>query len=850
MSKKNRSHRYGSIGADRTGQPAMVPLMAAVFMLILVVVFSAMVRAGTVDGESHGEQLARALQALPEGVNDKTLSPFFFVFSENSDTDRLPLKSTNAKIKIAGVVADVHVSQVYKNEGRDTLEAVYIFPASTRAAVYSMRMTVGERIINAKIKKNAEARKDYEQAVAEGRTASLLEQKRPNVFQMSVGNILPGDEVKVELSYFEVLVPRDSTYQFVYPTVVGPRYTGKSGSNARPEQGWTHNPYLHQGEKPNYAFGLNLTLSSAMPIAAVSSPSHKISVEYQGKNKVKIGLENGEHSGNRDFVLRYKLAEDKIESGLLLFHGDRENFFLMMMEPPQRVHPEQVVQREYLFIQDVSGSMNGFPLDTSKELMKNLLARMDEHDYFNVLTFAGGNEVLSREPLEATSKNKRLAENWLNQYRGGGGTELLPALKRALSMPRTEGVSRIIVVITDGYVNVESEAFKLIRKNLGRANLFAFGIGSSVNRHLIEGMARAGMGEPFVILKPSEARAEAKHFADYVSSPLMRKIKIEFRDFEAYDVQPSAIPDLFAERPVMVIGKYRGEAEGSIVLSGETSMQTMYKKLEVKPYMESPDNSALRLLWARKKIRELADLDALGAKGDIKSRITTLGLAYGLLTAYTSFVAVDTEIRADGSKSVRVRQPLPMPQGVSDLAVGGMAGFGATRGAGRYKRASTGFFGKIVGLLNAPAAAPEPVLATGMPDKTTREDKIKEKSMDASINQVAIMSLKVETRNAHEKGIDRVARHSMERALSKVKNILAGDISSKAKYIKKVVLTVKIEIAANGAMSGLDVNIMHLKDVGISNKIEAAFNEAFKAARFPSSSSKTVVICKVILRVR
>ncbi len=143
---------------------------------------------------------------------DKTLSPYFFIKSDDPETDRLPLKSTTARVNIAGVIADVVVTQVYKNEGRKPLEAIYIFPASTKAAVYGMKMTIGERVIIADIRKREEARKAYEQAKQDGKSASLLEQQRPNVFQMNVANILPGDVITVELKYNELLVPDEAAY--------------------------------------------------------------------------------------------------------------------------------------------------------------------------------------------------------------------------------------------------------------------------------------------------------------------------------------------------------------------------------------------------------------------------------------------------------------------------------------------------------------------------------------------------------------------------------------------------------------------------------------------------------------
>ncbi|MGH7452469.1 MAG: VIT domain-containing protein, partial [bacterium] len=207
---------------------------------------------------------------------DKTLSPYFFVKSDDPNLDQLPLKSTSAIVDIAGVIADVKVTQVYKNEGKRPLEAIYTFPASTRAAVYGMKMTIGERTIVAKIGKREEARREYEKAITEGKSASLLEQQRPNVFQMNVGNLLPGDEIEVELSYTELLVPTEGVYEFAYPTVVGPRYSNQPEATAPASEKWVKNPYLHSGKEQSYTFDLTTNLNMGLPIQEVACTSHKV----------------------------------------------------------------------------------------------------------------------------------------------------------------------------------------------------------------------------------------------------------------------------------------------------------------------------------------------------------------------------------------------------------------------------------------------------------------------------------------------------------------------------------------------------------------------------------------------
>jgi Ca-activated chloride channel family protein len=604
---------------------------------------------------------------------DRTLSPYFFVKSEDPQVDPLPLKSTSGVVNISGVIADVRVTQTYRNEGQKPLEAIYVFPASTRAAVYGMKMTIGKRVIEARISKREDARREYEQAREQGKSASLLEQQRPNVFQMNVANLMPNDEIEVELKYTELLVPTDRVYEFVYPTVVGPRYSNQSAETAPPSKRWMQNPYLHQREAPNDLFDIQVHIATGIPIKDLYCPSHKITATFDGPSVATARLDPAEtHGGNRDYILRYRLDGEKIESGMLLYQGEKENFFLLMMQPPKRLTKAHIPGREYIFIVDVSGSMHGFPLDISKKLLKDLIGKLLPTDKFNVLLFSGGSSVMAEESLPATSENIHKAIHLIERQRGGGGTELLPALERALNLVKPERYSRTVVIATDGYVTVEEEAFDLIRKNLGQANMFAFGIGTSVNRHIIEGMARIGMGEPFMITKPDDAPFQAERFRTLIQSPVLTQIKVKFQGFSTYDVEPLTIPDVFAERPVIVFGKWRGQPQGKISVSGIAGNGFYKEVIQVGKMKPLPSHSALRYLWARHRIALLSDYNRLRPNDKRVKEVTDLGLAYNLLTAYTSFVAVDNQVRNRNGQGSTVKQPLPLPQGVSDYAVGGM----------------------------------------------------------------------------------------------------------------------------------------------------------------------------------
>jgi len=616
--------------------------------------------------------------AQEEEYPTKTLSPYFVVLSNNPEVDKLPLKSTAADVKIVGTIADVKITQTYVNTGKNTLEAIYTFPMSTKAAVYGMTMTIGKRKITAQIEEKQKARQDYEEAKKEGKRASLLEENRPNVFTMNTANIIPGDTIVVELSYTEVLVPEKGNYSFVYPTVVGPRYSGKEVDPNNEDNQFIESPYTPEGTMPTYLFDFKLNLYSAIPIENIGCNSHRMDVTYKDLNHIELKLNKAEtNGGNRDVVVNYSLKGKSIESGVMLYEGKYENFFLMMVQPPAQVLKEDIPPREYVFIVDVSGSMNGQPLDISKNLMRNLVLNLKPTDMFNVVLFSGASRLLNETSLPANEENIKNAVSFVDNTRGGGGTEVLGALKVANAIPRAnDDVSRTFVIITDGYVAVEQEAFQIIRENKNNTNFFAFGIGRSVNRYLIEGMAFAGNGEPLFITNFQDTEKEVERFRNYINTRVLTRIKLESKGIEIYDVEPAGIPDLMAERPITVFGKYKGKAKGTLTLSGKTGRKTYKQSFDIAAAKPSANNLALRYLWARERIKYLDYMENSNSRwwnsnadSSISKEITRLGLKYGLMTKYTSFIAIDEVVMEKDGKPVTVKQPLPLPEGVSNDAV-------------------------------------------------------------------------------------------------------------------------------------------------------------------------------------
>jgi len=326
-----------------------------------------------------------------------------------------------------------------------------------------------------------------------------------------------------------------------------------------------------------------------------------------------------------------------------------------------------------VFVLDVSGSMSGYPLDTAKALLRDLVGHLRPTDTFDVLTFAGVSELWSPRPMPATQANLSAAIAMLDQLRAGGGTELLAAVKRAMELPLEDGPrSRSIIVVTDGYIEAEKDVFDYVRSHLGHANVFAFGIGTGVNRYLIEGVARAGLGEPFVVTSPAEAPAAAARFRRYVEHPLLTGIQVRFDGFETYDVLPMQLPDLLADRPLLLQGKWRGEPRGRIVVTGTTGEGAFERTLAVAEATPDTAHRALRELWARTRVADLVDWGSVRGDDDARPQVVELGLRYNLLTRYTSFVAVHDVVRNPSGAATDVTQALPLPAGVSDAAVGGM----------------------------------------------------------------------------------------------------------------------------------------------------------------------------------
>jgi len=407
-----------------------------------------------------------------------------------------------------------------------------------------------------------------------------------------------------------------------------------------------------------------------LPLQSLACGTHDVKIDFLDKNRASLKL--AATAPDRDFIVSYRLAQEKIASGLLLHEGAGENFFVLQVEPPKEVRERDIPTRDYVFLIDVSGSMEGFPINLAKKLFRDLIGSLRPTDTFNVVLFAGDNEVLSPKPLAATKGNLEKAISLLSARNGGGGTELNAGLRIALALPVGKDVSRSLVLITDGYITAESDVFEVIRNGAKGTNVFPLGVGSSVNRHLIEGLAHIAGNDSFIVTNSSETKDAVDRFRAAISSPVLTGVTVTSGNFKTSELQPRKLPDLFANRPLTLIGKWEGEPKGRITLSGITGEgKTFEKTFEVSEVAKDMRNPSLPTLWARETVRSLSDYAELTGKPEVIAEVTEIGLKYELLTPYTSFLAVDDLPRETAEAPVVVKQAQPLPAGVSHGAVGG-----------------------------------------------------------------------------------------------------------------------------------------------------------------------------------
>ena len=598
-----------------------------------------------------------------------------------------PRMETAVRMNVSGIVARVEVSQRFHNESDAWVEGLYAFPLPENSAVDTLRMKVGERIIVGEIREKEQAQKIFEQARQQGQRASVVHQQRPNLFRTAVANIGPGETIEVVIGYLQIVEQNAGRYSLRFPLTITPRYF--PGLQLDPETPLTSetaiaaltlavpgddtaaigdlHPRLAHANPQRQSVSIEIDIDAGVSLKHIVSPYHPIVVAATDHG-AQVELRDQQSPPDRDFELSWvPIVSGEPAVALFREPNDQGEHVLLMFMPPQESRPIDT-PREVIFVVDTSGSMTGESIRQARAALMNGLRTLQPADRFTVIQFNSYHESLFAKPVFASEENLSRAQRYVSNLRATGGTEMLPALLAALSMPESEEHLRQVVFITDAAVGNEDQLMLAIRQRLGSARLFTVGIGSAPNGHFLRNAARTGRGTFTYIGSIGEVESKMTDLLKKLTHPVLTDIELSWPAGVVPEYAPASIGDLYAGEPIVVAARLQSSAKGMLSISGRTNgawtRQIALAGMQPRTGVAS--------LWARNRIGDLMDTRASGTTEDsIRASVLPLALQYQLVSNYTSLVAVDrTPARPDGEELRSRRISNTKPNGLDWPAEG------------------------------------------------------------------------------------------------------------------------------------------------------------------------------------
>ena len=673
-------------------------------LLLSLVVFALAFQAGAV---------AQVRPADPSSPASGTLT----ALTPNGKPVEFPLRHTDVDIAVSGFLARATVTQTFANPSHQRIEAVYVFPLPENAAVDDMTMQVGSRTIRGLIKERQEAQRVYNEAKAQGKTASLLTQERPNIFTQAVANILPGDVIRITISYVQYLKYEKGLVSMAFPMVVGPRYipgaSYAADGSVTPIPGAEQPvkdadritpPVMKPGTRSGHDISVTVNLGAGVPFANLLSKSHQVVITQVDPSSAIVRLDPADSIPNKDFLLEWQVDPQRVATGVLTHRSDDEGFVTLMMVPSVTPRQADVTPKEMVFVVDCSGSQMGAPIEQEKMLVRHALENLNPDDSFQILTFSTSVSGLSPLPVPNTADNRRRARAFLDALQGEGGTEMVLGIKAALDFPPDDGRLREVLFLTDGYIGNETQILDAIRARIGGARLFPLGVGSSVNRYLLENMALEGRGSVQYIRPDEDARPYVEKFYDQIRSPLLTDVEIDWGGLQVGEVLPARVPDLFAGHPLLVTGKFTRGGTATVKVRARLAGERVELPVEVTLPEKNLQNSVLRALWARQSIEGFMRQMLQGENPELVKKVIATSIRHRVLSQYTAFVAVEEKIRTnERGDPVKVEVPVELPDLVSYEGVFG----------GEERKEMAGKAGAMQARAAKIMAAPAPMGAVG-----------------------------------------------------------------------------------------------------------------------------------------
>ena len=706
--------RFGAMAAD---------ILLAVAIAAVVILLLTRAAAAGQPGIQTQAQPAGKVQKLfaPARLSEIGRPSLLFRAHESDRLAFAPVVTTEVRITVGGLLVRARVSQTFRNPNDDWVEGIYVFPLPENAAVDHLRLRVGERVIEGRIKEREQAQRIYQTAKRQGKKAGLLEGERPNIFTTSIANIGPKEEITIDIEYQQTLRYDQGAFRLRFPMVVGPRYIPGNVRVAKiGDGGWSVGtdrvPDAEKIRAPVLppAFGkinpvkLSIELEPGFALSELKSSYHPVAVSEDGSGGYEISLKDGEVPADRDFELVWKPETGAQPQAGLFTETTKDGRYILVMILPPTAKPTdgkaKGLPREVIFVIDVSGSMAGTSIKQAKAALALAIDRLTADDRFNIVGFNDTAFTLFPNPRPADRMTRATAKRFVHRLAAEGGTRMAPAVRLALRGRPPAGHIRQMVFLTDGAIGNERELFGIINDRLGDARLFTIGIGSAPNSYFMRKAAEVGRGTFTHIGDVNEVGVRMAALFEKLERPVLTDLAVAWPDAMLAEMWPARLPDLYGGEPVIFTARApnatSGAAQGTIAVTGRIGLARWQGTLSLRGGKATPGVSKL---WARDKISGLMNaLHENGDANDVRRQVVALGLGHHLVTKYTSLIAVDvTPSRPQGEPLKRRKVPRNLPEGWEYDKVFGGVPDNATR------------LDRKAGLMNAPAAIKQAAVSIG-----------------------------------------------------------------------------------------------------------------------------------------
>jgi Ca-activated chloride channel homolog len=539
---------------------------------------------------------------------------------------------------VDGPIARVSVEQVFRNDGGQTAEGVYVFPLPKDAAVSDFQMTVNGQTLEGKLLDKEDARRLYEQIVRQRRDPALLEYIDRGLFQANVFPIPPGESRTLDFTYTQVLEQKDGLYRFNYPLRT------RQYSSLPPEQ-----------------VSVSVELRNQSGLRTIYSPELPIRIDRTEDDSALVTFEQSGVQPAADFDLYFGTDDSAIGLNLLSYKpAGEDGYFALLAAPSLTVPGGEVVARDVVLVVDVSGSMKGEKMEQARAAARYVVDALNPQDRFDIIAFSSATDPWSGKLQDTGAKSQETAQAWIGRLRAGGSTDINRALLEALAELEAakepadgEGSARpaYVLFLTDGQPTVgETDAERIVNNAENntpadqRVRLFPFGIGYDVNTDLLDTLG-SQLGGRSSYVQPDERIDEAVgSFYAQISTPVLADIALDFGDMAGVkQIFPYPLPDLFAGEQLVAVGRYAEGGKVDVELKGDVNGKERLYVYSDRDLATSGGEPFVAKLWATRRIGELlSQVRRTGAEQELIDEIVDLSLRYGIVTPYTSYLVLES----------------------------------------------------------------------------------------------------------------------------------------------------------------------------------------------------------------